>query len=91
MVEEQAGGSDLIRKTLILGNEYAHVVKLVDTLSSGGSALGRGGSNPLMRTIFSKSPDMYRGKEPAGRAGIQVMAYFSLWSLGGGAQVLSWL
>ncbi len=30
---------------------YAHVVKLVDTLSSGGSALGRGGSNPLMRTL----------------------------------------
>lgn len=28
----------------------AHVVKLVDTLSSGGSASRRGGSNPLMRT-----------------------------------------
>ena len=30
---------------------FAHVVKLVDTLSSGGSAFGRGGSNPLMRTF----------------------------------------
>ena len=28
----------------------AHVVKLVDTLSSGGSAFGRGGSSPLVRT-----------------------------------------
>ncbi len=30
---------------------FAHVVKLVDTLSSGGSAFGRGGSTPLMRTF----------------------------------------
>ena len=29
----------------------AHVVKLVDTQSSGGCAFGRGGSNPLMRTF----------------------------------------
>ena len=29
------------------------MVKLVDTLSSGGSALGRGGSNPLMRTVVN--------------------------------------
>ena len=31
---------------------FAFVVKLVDTLSSGGSALGCGGSTPPERTIL---------------------------------------
>ena len=46
----------LKKKVNFIPREYtlAHVVKLVDTLSSGGSAFGRGGSNPLMRTDINR-------------------------------------
>ena len=37
----------------LVQNICAHVVKLVYTLSSGGSAFGCGGSSPLMRTVLA--------------------------------------
>lgn len=39
------------------GAPFAQVVKLVDTLSSGGSAFGRGGSSPPLSILSSSKGD----------------------------------
>ncbi len=53
----------LVKNTLFphFWGKYAHVAKLVDALSSGGSAFGCEGSNPFVRTylFFKEFPLKY--------------------------------